>query len=157
LAVVSSRADRRWRLRASYRCCCRASTPRSILPSVQSDVCAQVGRWHAQGGGSGCQLGCPRRTTERSLTAPPVCWRRTAKQRAEPACLPVEEHPRSEMQSRRRLVEQIGQRSQRHDHKRRSSNNVERCRGSRTPTCSVQSLNHCIEDTSSRTESNRRT
>src|SRR4051812_33858250 len=74
-------------------------------------------------------------------------------------CLPVEEHSRfeiSKMQSRHRLVEQIGQRSQRHDHKCRSSNNVERCCSSRTPTCSVQSLNHCIEDTSSHTESNRR-
>jgi cytochrome c len=63
-------------------------------------------------------------------------------------------HPRFEiakMQSRHSLVEQTGQRSQRHDHKCRSSNNVERCCCSRTPTCSVQSLNHCIEDTPSHT------
>jgi len=88
------------------------------------------------------------------------CWRRTANRRADVTCLPVEEHPRfeiSKMQSRHRLVEQTGQRSQRHDHKCRSSNNVERCCSSRTLTCSVQSLNYCIEDTSSRTESNRRT
>jgi hypothetical protein len=88
------------------------------------------------------------------------CWRRTANRRADVTCLPVEEHPRfeiSKMQSRHRLVEQLGQRSQRHDHKCRSSNNVERCCSSRTLTCSVQSLNYCIEDTSSRTESNRRT
>ena len=67
------------------------------------------------------------------------CWRRTADRRAEAICLPVEERPRfeiSKMQSRHRLVEQLGQRSQRHNHKCRSSNDVERCCSSRTLTCS---------------------